>query len=61
MANGIASIEVKAKRGKITVIGMGQSVKGQKYIKDQKELTVHKTSDPKFKGELRTAVTEIFG
>jgi hypothetical protein len=60
MGNGLASVEVKKVRGKLTVIGVGRTMRGRKYFKDSIPTKATRTSDPKFKGELATAVDQLF-
>lgn len=61
MTSGIADIHVKVQRKKLTVMGMGKTNRGQRYIRASKDLAVEKMSDEKFKAELATAVTELIG
>lgn len=60
MANGITSIEVRKQRGKVQVLGMAQTPKGQKYIRDRVELEVKDSRDPKFKSEMAAAITQMY-
>lgn len=59
MAKGIARIELKKQRGKLCVITMGLTPRGQKFLKQQVILKATSTSDPKFKSQLAAAVEEL--
>lgn len=59
MAAGIGQIHVRKMRGKLSVIGMGQTPRGQTYPKRVVELTVKTPGDSKFKNELAHAVEDI--
>ena len=59
MAKGIAQIHVRPSRGKMTVTGMGQTNRGQRYIKKDEPLEVKQIGDKKFKEELATAVEKL--
>lgn len=61
MANGIASIHVRVQRKKLTVFGMGQTNRGQKFIKNHVAIEATRMSDKNFKNELAAAVDEILG
>lgn len=61
MAHGIGTIHVRQEHGKTTVIGMGKTARGQKYIKETTPLTVKSIADPKFKEELKIAVEQMYG
>lgn len=59
MPTSVASIHVKVQGKKLTVLGMGQTNRGQKYIKKAIPIKVAKMSDEQFKTELAAAVNEI--
>lgn len=59
MAHGIAQIHVRTSRGKLIVQAMGQTGRGQSYLKEAVELTAKTPADPNFKSELAAAVTKI--
>lgn len=59
MPKNIAAVHVKNSRGKVSVLGMGQTPRGQKYIREIIDLEVKKIDDPKFKEELATAVEQL--
>ena len=61
MAAGIGTVEVKKVHGKMVVNGLGQTPRGQKFIRNAVVLEVADPADPKFKGELSTAVTQLLG
>lgn len=61
MSHGIATIHVRRQRKKMTVTGMGQTNRGQKYIKETVELLAPEPSDKNFKKELAAAVFELLG
>jgi hypothetical protein len=60
MASGIATIHVRRSQGKLKVIGMGQTPRGQAYIKRTEVLEVKTPADPKYKGEMAAAVEKLF-
>lgn len=59
MANKIGQVHVKRERGKLTVIGMGQTPRGQRFIKERVVLNALDTQDPDFKTELAAAVKKM--
>ena len=59
MTVGIAQIHVKRQRGKLVVQGMGQTPKGQKYIKASEELSVSNIGDKDFKAQMSAAVGKL--
>ena len=59
MTSGVGQVHVKRQRGKLVVIGFGVSPKGQKYIRASEEIAAKSPADPKFKGELATAVAKL--
>lgn len=59
MTTGIATVEVRIKRGTLVVQGLGRTTRGQRYIKKAVPITSVKMSDKKFKDELAAAVTEL--
>lgn len=60
MAKTYGQIEVRRQRGKWIVQGMGQTPRGQKFIKGQAEIKATGPSDPKFKAAMATAVDQLF-
>lgn len=60
MTNGIGTVEIRRSRGKLVLRGLGQTPRGQKYIKRSVDLGVKNTADPAFKSKLAAAVTEMF-
>lgn len=60
MSNTYGTIEVKKMRGKMAVIGLGKTPRGQNYIKKIEETSSTSPADPKFKEELATAVAKLF-
>lgn len=60
MAIGIGTVQVKRERGVLVVQGLGQTPRGQNYIKDTKSLEVKGSSDPQFKGKLTAAIAQMF-
>lgn len=56
-----ASIIVRKSRGLLVVQATGRTERGQSFIKGSVPLTVKTMSDPKFKGELATAVDQLLG
>lgn len=61
MANGIGTVEVKRQRKALTIMGMGQTPRGQKFIKKSIPITAPRMNDKKFKAELAAAVEELLG
>lgn len=59
MSNGIATIEVKVTRKRVHVLGLGRTNRGQKFIRDNKELEVSSIASKNFKEEMAAAVKEI--
>lgn len=60
MAAGIGTIQVKRERRTLVVQGLGQTPRGQKFIRQTIDLKCKSTADPAFKANLRTAVAEMF-
>lgn len=60
MASGIGTVQVKRMKGKITVLAMGKTPKGQQFIREMRPLLATKVSDPDFKKELAAAVADLF-
>lgn len=60
MASGIGTVQVKRSRGKLVVQGLGQTARGQRFIRQTIDLEVKNTRDPNFKSNLRTAIAEMF-
>jgi len=56
MAAGIGRIECKRMRGKITVLGNGQTPRGQQFVRKATPLDVASMKDAKFKSEMESAV-----
>lgn len=61
MSAGIGTLEIKRQHGKLVVVALGKTPRGQNFIKDYVPLTVEKLGDPKFKTELAAAVSKMFG
>lgn len=61
MAHGIGTIEVKNRKGHPTVLGLGKTPRGQKFIRTRTALKVTSMSDPDFKKELAAAVDGMLG
>lgn len=59
MASRAAQIEVRRERGKVTVLAVGRTGRGVKYIKGRKTLACPSIGDKNFKGEMATAVKEL--
>lgn len=60
MTNGIATVELKRMRGKLTVIGNGRTPRGRKYIKHAIPIKATRTSDKLFKSQMEAAVIAMF-
>lgn len=59
MASGISAIHVKRQQGKMMVLAMGQTPRGQRYLKDLAVLKEEQLSDSNFKASLGIAINEI--
>lgn len=59
MANGIGTVQVKRNHGELVVQGLGQTPRGQKFIRDTKRLGVKSSTDPQFKAKLKAAVEQM--
>ena len=59
MAKSIGQIHVKRERGIMTVIGMGSTPRGQRFINARAALNVKTAGDPNFKKELAIAVSKM--
>lgn len=60
MSYNYGQIHVKRQRGKLVVMGFGQTPRGQKFIRGIESLEVPKTTDKNFKAELANAVAKLF-
>lgn len=60
MTNKFGQVEVRKQRGKWIVQGMGQTNRGQKFIKKQSEIKATDPHDPKFKAAMAAAVVQLF-
>lgn len=60
MTNKIAQVHAKQFRGRMRIIGTGQTPRGQSFIKGLEELQVAELSDVRFKSEARAAVAKLF-
>lgn len=56
MTNGIGTVQIKMERGVLVLQGLGQTPRGQKFIRQSVSLGVKSSSDPAFKANLKTAV-----
>jgi len=61
MAKGIGQVHCRESRKRMNVIAMGQTARGQRYIKKGITLKAKKPSDPDFKQELAAAINELLG
>lgn len=59
MANGIGQVHVRMQHGKVTVQGMGQTPRGQRYLKSNIPLEAPRLGSKKFKTQLAVAVKEM--
>ena len=59
MGKGIAQIHVRKMKGHMTVFAMGQTPRGQKYIKSSVPLSAIAPNDKNLKGEIASAVEEM--
>ncbi len=59
MTSGIAAIHVKRQRGKVCVLGMGQTPRGQRYLAEIAVLSAERIEDLSFKAGLATAIKQI--
>lgn len=60
MTAGIGTVHVKRSRGTLVLQGMGQTPRGQNFIRQTIDLESKTTEDPDFKKHLETAVAEMF-
>lgn len=60
MSNTLSSIEIKRRRGVLTLVGFAQSPKGKKFIKKTVDLAAVDITDPGFKAELSAAVEKLY-
>ncbi len=60
MASGFGTIQVKISRGTLTVQGMGETPRGQRYIRQSERLKASRISDPQFKSEMAAAIAKLF-
>lgn len=60
MAKGIAQVVVRRQRGKLNVQGLGQTPRGQSYIKKSVVIEAATMADKNFKAELSDALKELF-
>lgn len=56
----VGQVHVKRQRGVLVVQGMGQTPRGQKYVKKTVEIDAGKVTDKDFKGKQAAAVAELF-
>lgn len=61
MAVGIHSIEVKKMRGTLTVIAVGKTQRGTRYIKRALPMKASTMHSKEYKAELAMCVAEILG
>ena len=59
MATGIATIQLKRRKGHPTILAMGKTPRGQSYLKEMRPLKVTSTKDKDFKKELAEAVKDL--
>lgn len=59
MGYGIGTIEVKRTRDQMVIYGLGQTGRGQKYIKAKEVLGVKSMADPQFKAQLEAGMKKI--
>lgn len=59
MAKQAASIHIKRTRGKVYVMKMGQTPRGQRFLSATRVLECPSIGDPAFKKELAKAVMEL--
>ena len=60
MTETYGTIQVKRMRGKLVVIGMGKTGRGQAYIKRSVPIAAKRMTDPNYKSDLAAAVAELF-
>lgn len=59
MAVGIGRVEVKSTRGKLELQGLGQTPKGQKFVRKTVPINSKGPSEKGFKNALELAVKEL--
>jgi hypothetical protein len=60
MPKQYAEIHLKRERGKLVIVGLGQTGRGQKYPKGREVLPDAKMTDKKFKDDMKAAVGKLF-
>lgn len=60
MSKKPGTVHAKQVRGRMRIIGMGQTPSGQSFIKGLEELAAEELSNSKFKAEARLAVAKMF-
>lgn len=60
MGKGIGQIHVRGRRNAIEVDGMGQTPRGQRFIRSKSTLKVKSFADKDFKTELATAIAKMY-
>lgn len=60
MPHRYGQVHVKRQRGKLVVIGFGQTPRGQKFIRKVEPVDAPRTADKNFKDDLTTAVAKLF-
>lgn len=61
MAIQYSTIEVRKMRGKLVLVGLGQTERGQRYIKSQVPIGSTSMTSKDFKSKLASAMTELTG
>jgi hypothetical protein len=59
MGNGIAAIHLRKSHGILVVQAMGQTGRGQRFLKQAVELQAKDPKDPQFKTQLAAAVETL--
>lgn len=59
MPKTFATLEVRRMRGKLVLIGVGRTDRGQRFIKGQEEIDSTRIGSESFKGQLASAATKL--
>lgn len=61
MAAGIGTVEIKKQRGKMNVLGLGKTPRGQRYIKQAIIIEASQKDRERFDAEVTAAVEKLLG
>lgn len=61
MAKGIGTVQIRRQRGKLVVQGLGQTPRGQRFIRSTEDLKAPTMASKDFKDEVSVAITKMLG